>query len=49
MTRDGVLRVSHDSLLNRSHARPDGQFSVGQGPAFARFSLYEVKRTTWAA
>jgi glycerophosphoryl diester phosphodiesterase len=45
MTRDGVLVVSHDSLLNPDHTRgPDGNFLVAQGPAIRTLSLDEVKR-----
>jgi glycerophosphoryl diester phosphodiesterase len=45
MTRDGVLVVSHDSLLNPDHTRgPDGQFLGQQGPAIRSLSLDEVKR-----
>jgi glycerophosphoryl diester phosphodiesterase len=45
MTRDGVLVVSHDSLLNPDHTRgPDGNFLLAQGPAIRSLTLDEVKR-----
>ena len=33
VTRDGVLVVSHDSVLNPDHTRgPDGKFLAARGP-----------------
>ena len=45
MTRDGVLVVSHDSVLNPDHTRgPDGKFLAAAGPAIRSLTLDEVKR-----
>ena len=45
MTKDGVLVVSHDSILNPDHTRgPDGQFLAAAGPAIRSLTLDEVKR-----
>jgi glycerophosphoryl diester phosphodiesterase len=45
MTRDGVLVVSHDSLLNPDHTRSaDGRFLATQGPAIRSLTLAELKR-----
>jgi glycerophosphoryl diester phosphodiesterase len=45
MTRDDVLVVSHDSLLNPDHTRgPDGKFLGAQGPAIRSLPLAEVRR-----
>jgi glycerophosphoryl diester phosphodiesterase len=45
MTKDGVLVVSHDSILNPDHTRgPDGQFLTAAGPAIRSLTLDEVKR-----
>src|SRR5260370_23632733 len=45
MTKDGVLVVSHDSLLNPDHTRgPDGKFLAAQGPAIHSLTLDTVKR-----
>ena len=45
MTRDGVLVVSHDSVLNPDHTRgPDGNFLAAAGPAIRSLTLAEVKR-----
>jgi glycerophosphoryl diester phosphodiesterase len=45
MTKDGVLVVSHDSVLNPDHTRgPDGQFLAATGPAIRSLTLAEVKR-----
>ena len=45
MTRDGILVVSHDSVLNPDHTRgPDGKFLAAAGPAIRSLTLAEVKR-----
>jgi len=45
MTRDDVLVVSHDSILNPDHTRgPDGAFLATTGPAIRSLTLAEVKR-----
>jgi glycerophosphoryl diester phosphodiesterase len=45
MTRDAVVVVSHDSLLNPDHTRgPDGKFLAAQGPAIRSLALAELKR-----
>ena len=45
MTRDGILVVSHDSVLNPDHTRgPDGKFLAAAGPAIRSLTLDEVKR-----
>jgi glycerophosphoryl diester phosphodiesterase len=45
MTKDGVLVVSHDSLLNPDHTRgADGKFLAAPGPAIRSLTLAEVKR-----
>lgn len=45
MTRDGVVVVSHDSLLNPDHTRgPDGQFLTTKGPAIRSLTLAELRR-----
>src|ERR1700687_3226081 len=45
MTKDGVLVVSHDSVLNPDHTRgPDGKFLAAQGPAIRSLPLAEVKQ-----
>jgi len=45
MTKDGVVVVSHDSLLNPDHTRgPDGKFLATQGPAIRTLTLAELKR-----
>src|SRR5262245_50094835 len=45
MTRNGVLVVSHDSLLNPDHTRStDGKFLATQGPAIRSLTLAELKR-----
>jgi glycerophosphoryl diester phosphodiesterase len=45
MTKDGVLVVSHDSLLNPDHTRgADGKFLSAQGPAIRSLTLAEVKQ-----
>jgi glycerophosphoryl diester phosphodiesterase len=45
MTKDGVVVVSHDSLLNPDHTRgPDGQFLNAHGPAIRALTLTELKR-----
>jgi glycerophosphoryl diester phosphodiesterase len=45
MTKDGVVVVSHDSLLNPDHTRgPDGQFLKSKGPAIRSLPLDELRR-----
>ena len=45
MTKDGVVVVSHDSVLNPDHTRgPDGTFLNTPGPAIRSLTLAEVKR-----
>ncbi len=45
MTKDGVLVVSHDSLLNPDHTRgPDGKFLAVPGPPIRSLTLAELKR-----
>jgi glycerophosphoryl diester phosphodiesterase len=45
MTKDGVVVVSHDSILNPDHTRgPDGQFLATPGPAIRALTLAELKR-----
>jgi glycerophosphoryl diester phosphodiesterase len=45
MTKDGVVVVSHDSLLNPDHTRgPDGKFLIAQGPPIRALTLAELKR-----
>ena len=45
MTKDGVVVVSHDSLLNPDHTRgPDGQFLKAKGPAIRSLTLAELRR-----
>lgn len=45
MTKDGVIVVSHDSLLNPDHTRgPDGQFLKSKGPAIRALTLAELRR-----
>lgn len=45
MTRDGVVVVSHDSLLNPDHTRgPDGRFLSAQGPAIHALTFDELQR-----
>jgi glycerophosphoryl diester phosphodiesterase len=44
MTKDNVLVVSHDSLLNPEHTRgPDGAFLKAQGPAIRSLSFDELQ------
>lgn len=45
LTRDGVLVVSHDALLNPDIVRwPDGEWLNATGPAIRSLTLDEVKR-----
>lgn len=45
MTKDDVLVVSHDSVLNPDITRgPDGQFLTGRGPVIRTLTLAELKR-----
>jgi glycerophosphoryl diester phosphodiesterase len=45
MTKDGVVVVSHDSVLNPDHTRgPDGQFLRSKGPAIHALTLAELRR-----
>ncbi len=44
MTKDGVLVVSHDSLLNPEHTRgPDGEFLKDTGPAIRSLTFDELQ------
>jgi glycerophosphoryl diester phosphodiesterase len=44
MTKDGILVVSHDSVLNPDHTRgPDGTFLVAPGPAIRSLTLAELE------
>jgi glycerophosphoryl diester phosphodiesterase len=45
VTKDGVVVVSHDRVLNPDHTRgPDGQFLTSPGPAIRSLTLAELKR-----
>jgi glycerophosphoryl diester phosphodiesterase len=45
MTKDGILVVSHDSVLNPDHTRgPDGTFLAAPGPAIRSLTLPELER-----
>jgi glycerophosphoryl diester phosphodiesterase len=45
VTKDGVVVVSHDRVLNPDHTRgPDGQFLRSPGPAIRSLTLAELKR-----
>jgi glycerophosphoryl diester phosphodiesterase len=45
MTKDGVVVVSHDNLLNPDHTRgPDSQFLKSKGPAIRSLTLAELRR-----
>jgi glycerophosphoryl diester phosphodiesterase len=45
MTRDGVLVVSHDRMLNPDYTRgPDGAFLDAPGPAIRALTLAELRR-----
>jgi glycerophosphoryl diester phosphodiesterase len=45
MTKDGILVVSHDSVLNPDHTRgPDGMFLAAPGPAIRSLTLPELER-----
>ena len=45
MTRDGVVVISHDPVLNPDLTRgPDGQWLAATGPAIAALTLDELKR-----
>jgi glycerophosphoryl diester phosphodiesterase len=45
VSKDGVVVVSHDRLLNPDHTRgPDGQFLSGPGPAIRSLTLKELKQ-----
>jgi glycerophosphoryl diester phosphodiesterase len=45
LTRDGVLVVSHDSVLNPEVVRgPDGQWLGAPGPAISTLTLAELRR-----
>jgi glycerophosphoryl diester phosphodiesterase len=44
MTKDGILVVSHDSVLNPDHTRgPDGTFLAAPGPAIRSLTLAELE------
>ena len=51
MTRDGVLVVSHDPVLNPDVVRgPDGRWLAAPGPVLNTLTLAEVKRNrSWRA
>ena len=45
VTKDGILVVSHDSVLNPDHTRgPDGKFLEAPGPAIRSLTLAELER-----
>ena len=45
VSKDGVVVVSHDRVLNPDHTRgPDGQFLTGPGPAIRSLTLLELKQ-----
>jgi glycerophosphoryl diester phosphodiesterase len=45
VSKDNVVVVSHDRLLNPDHTRgPDGQFLPGPGPAIRTLTLAELKQ-----
>jgi len=45
VTRDGVVVISHDPVLNPALTRgPDGQWLTATGPAIAKLTLDELKR-----
>jgi len=45
VTKDGVVVVSHDSVLNPAHTRgPDGRWLDGRGPAIHALSDAELQR-----
>lgn len=45
VTKDGILVVSHDSVLNPDHTRgPDGTFLEAPGPAIRSLTLAELER-----
>jgi glycerophosphoryl diester phosphodiesterase len=45
VSKDGVVVVSHDRVLNPDHTRgPDGQFLVAPGPAIRSLTLAELKQ-----
>ena len=45
VSKDGVVVVSHDRVLNPDHTRgPDGQFLAGSGPAIRSLTLTQLKQ-----
>ena len=45
VSKDGVVVVSHDRVLNPDHTRgPDGQFLAGPGPAIRSLTLAQLKQ-----
>ena len=45
VSKDGVVVVSHDRVLNPDHTRgPDGQFLAGPGPAIRSLTLTQLKQ-----
>ena len=46
VTRDGVVVISHDPVLNPDLTRgPDGQWLATAGPAIRTLTLYELRRS----